>query len=559
MPIFELDEGRPLLVQPMQPAAGTFAPDSAALVTEHLEALVGEELFPVHTRTVGPDGVQLLALDAAIRPVVVETVPVLDVTTLVRALNHAGAAATSTRGELVRAYDGGRSAFDADLASFRERVPMRGGAAPSTSVRLVIVCAEVAPEVSAAVTFLRSTGRHVEVLQTGVVQGADGRRFVEVSAWSHDSGARRAVEPALPHRASSADGVRLDVVHVLTGAQPQVPTQGQPAPSGAPSGATSAPLPTATTAIPFTSIPFTSVPVTGADHEPTVAPEPTAAPQPIDAPRPVTVPEPRPEQGRRYGQPALSPARPTPASARVDETVVLPGGFVDLDDLDEDVARTRPAVDRWDALTRTTPDAARSEAEARWQPPTGATSLAWLPDAPPGLLDVAPSPRQPDAPARRDPYGDWPEPVGRSATSWSSAPATSPTPTVTANPVVARPVPEPELRASRTASAVPPPAGLEPWTGGHGLPAPRPHPALSALSASRGTIATLVWFRARRGQRLVATLRTDGLIELPDGRLHADPDDAAADAANAEGTVDGWRSWRLGDAGPTLAEATGTR
>jgi len=91
------------------------------------------------------------------------------------------------------------------------------------------------------------------------------------------------------------------------------------------------------------------------------------------------------------------------------------------------------------------------------------------------------------------------------------------------------------------------------------LPAPRAVPALAALVKGRGAVVTLVWFRERRGQRLHATLRHDGLIELPDGRVHANPDDAAADAANAEGVVDGWRAWRLGDGGPTLAEAAGAR
>ena len=91
------------------------------------------------------------------------------------------------------------------------------------------------------------------------------------------------------------------------------------------------------------------------------------------------------------------------------------------------------------------------------------------------------------------------------------------------------------------------------------LPGPRALPELASLVKGRGAVATLVWFRERRGQRLVATLRHDGLIELPDGRVHASPDDAAADAANAEGSVDGWNAWRIGDGGPTLAEAAGVR
>ncbi|NKY08488.1 hypothetical protein HF998_16110, partial [Cellulomonas hominis] len=67
----------------------------------------------------------------------------------------------------------------------------------------------------------------------------------------------------------------------------------------------------------------------------------------------------------------------------------------------------------------------------------------------------------------------------------------------------------------------------------------------------------LVWHRVRRGQRLVATLRADGLLELEDGSLHADPDAAATAAADLETPADGWRVWRFGEDGPTLGEAVG--
>jgi len=76
------------------------------------------------------------------------------------------------------------------------------------------------------------------------------------------------------------------------------------------------------------------------------------------------------------------------------------------------------------------------------------------------------------------------------------------------------------------------------------------------LAKRRRAVTTLVWVRERRGQRFSALLRPDGLIELPDGTVLQDPDEAAATLSGVEG-VDGWRAWRLGDGGPTLAEATG--
>jgi hypothetical protein len=85
----------------------------------------------------------------------------------------------------------------------------------------------------------------------------------------------------------------------------------------------------------------------------------------------------------------------------------------------------------------------------------------------------------------------------------------------------------------------------------------RPLPELTTLAKRRRAITTLVWHRERRNQRLVAMLRQDGLIQLPDGRAYADPDLAAAAAAGSVARIDGWRSWRMGDGGPTLAEAAG--
>lgn len=78
---------------------------------------------------------------------------------------------------------------------------------------------------------------------------------------------------------------------------------------------------------------------------------------------------------------------------------------------------------------------------------------------------------------------------------------------------------------------------------------------LAALALQLTEPAAMVWTRQRRGQRFEATLNTDGVITLADGRTFADPDAAAAAAAGTNSHVDGWRAWRLGDDdGPALAE-----
>ena len=53
MPIFEVDHGQPVLARHLTPAAGAFGAESAALVADHLGALLGEQLMPVASRQPG--------------------------------------------------------------------------------------------------------------------------------------------------------------------------------------------------------------------------------------------------------------------------------------------------------------------------------------------------------------------------------------------------------------------------------------------------------------------------------------------------------------------------
>jgi hypothetical protein len=197
MPIFELDAGRPVLVQPMQPAAGAFEAETQALVADHLGSLLNEQIFPVVRGQGGPTEPQVLALDAHGQPVVAEVVRVLDGEGLVRALRHAGAASRLSTDDLERAYVGGPHAFADDLRTFRESLPIAVRNAPGqyAGARVVIFCAEVAENVLDAIEFLRQPGRQLDILQVGVVRGNDGRRLLEVSPLGTHAPARRPVEP----------------------------------------------------------------------------------------------------------------------------------------------------------------------------------------------------------------------------------------------------------------------------------------------------------------------------------------------------------------------------
>lgn len=731
MPIFELDEGRPLLVQPMQPASSTFAPDTSALVADHLTALLGEQLFQVRVRHEDDEAPHLLALDAGGQPVVVDVVHLLDAEALVRALGFAGQAARLTRSDLARAYQGGREAFDADLAVFRDRSPLTAQHAPRTGSRLVLVCSEVDDDVSDALAFLRQPGRQVEVLQMGVVQGGDGRRYVDVSpvqlgphrtprpvepaamivpapvpapltvtgASAHESVSARAAaaerprpEPVPVPRPSADEWDVRDAGRVVPAPAADAPTWAgppstgdpdvaeDPAPSSVPAPAAPAPAPTAWASL--------AVP---ADVELTMR----MAPVPLDDDDEV-LPEPPTRSGGFAPRPEEQRAAEERAAARrrADEstTTDLPRDpavhAAELRAADEalararafDAARMRPARREPSPLTapiflpdrptgqspagRGVPGAGSAAVEATsaaWASPsaaasgpvalgashgsvpgtggsrtaaasgtaasgtpasgTAASGTAASGTAAAGATPSGATPRTASgpgplataaagAPGAASPSGSTPAPIptpepyrpafltderrvltpangapGASSRTPASSgehhprPATSPaaaatpatpasSPSALATPAAGVPGRAPAADEDlpvrdRTPRAdvpdTPPGGSLRPASLAGTSSAPSPDPALAALAKGRGAVATLVWFRERRGQRLLATLRGDGLIELPDGRVHADPDEAAAEAANAEGAVDGWSSWRVGDGGPTLAEAAGVR
>ena len=150
MPIFELDEGRPRLVQPMQPLAGSFAQEAAALLTapprrDRRGAPVRGAL-PDRRRRTTRTCPTLLALDATGRSVVIDVGQVLDDDAIVSALRHAGAAARMTTTDLARAYHPDPSRFAVDFAAFREQAAYGAQSTRREGVRLILLCSEVAAE-----------------------------------------------------------------------------------------------------------------------------------------------------------------------------------------------------------------------------------------------------------------------------------------------------------------------------------------------------------------------------------------------------------------------------
>ncbi|EYR63616.1 oxidoreductase [Actinotalea ferrariae CF5-4] len=181
--------GFPLAALPSQNGARQVAlpPESStrhtrADVGDQLDALLGEHLLPVRTRTPGADEPHLLAVDASGRPVVVEVVGRLDRDACVRALTYAGRAAKMSSDQLAAAYGGGAPSFGPHLEAFRRTVSPSSLVRPSTGggARLLVVCTEIAPDVDDLLEFLVQPGHHVEVLRVRVTADPSGGRLVDV-------------------------------------------------------------------------------------------------------------------------------------------------------------------------------------------------------------------------------------------------------------------------------------------------------------------------------------------------------------------------------------------
>ncbi|WP_029291440.1 hypothetical protein [Cellulomonas sp. HZM] len=495
MPIFELDEERPRLVQPMQPLAGAFAQECAMLVRHHLAAIAGEPLFPVRARSAAPDHAhlpELLALDATGRPVVLEVVQVVDDDAVVSALRHAGAAARMTTTDLARAYHADPSRFGVEFAAFREQVAFGAQTSRREGVRLVLLCSEVAAEAADTLGYLRGPGRHVDILQVGVVRGSDDRRLIDVSPLARHETSRRAVEPTALRLVRSSEASFASAM-AYEGERRALPT---PKPWSA-ERTSSGELRTVPSAPPR---PRPSQPAQQSTQQPAQQLAQDSTQQ--QAPRSTTT-EPTPA----VPEPPMPPMPPVPT----------PPPSFPADSSSAPAVSSGPPSDpvRTPVLPRRPDGSLRTDG----QPRTGLTPPAGGPTA-------GPAPLPPGAPPRTSAF-DVPTqtPPGTRAVEPPPAPA----------PVAGPPVLEHA------------PAGL----------VDLPHPRLATLAKQRRAVTTLVWLRERRGQRVVATLRHDGLIQTPTGGVFADPSHAAAAAVGASTEVDGWRAWRIGDGGPTLGEATG--
>lgn len=248
MPLFDLEGGeRAEPVTTMRPDDVTFG-QVLSVVLGHLPTLLGERLFMTVERGAAPTALgggaaAVLALDAAGDAVVVQAVPLLTAEHLVVALRGAGRASGTTRRAMAAAYAQGPDRFHRDLATFFDREGAVRSTSSGRTARLVLVCAEIDDDAVEAVSFLSVDATRVQVLTVGIVDGASGRRLLDVSTLRPgELGARETVSLDLGGPAAEDDAEVVAPISAQDG-RPEQDREPQALPAFGRAGPVSLPAP----------------------------------------------------------------------------------------------------------------------------------------------------------------------------------------------------------------------------------------------------------------------------------------------------------------------------
>lgn len=589
MPLFDVGTERAPLVALARPEEQAFDADARAVVREHLPALVGTKAFTVVAPDAGratvdapgrgQDGASglssgaVLALDAAGSSVLVVVVATLGQTELAAALGDAGRAARLTRSQLADLYPAGPERFRKDVTDFYDALPVGRWPQPAPgAARLVVLCAEVTPDVQDALGFLRSAGAPVDVLVLGAVPAEPGRRLVDVSPLVSAPVAGGAT--AIPVGRVSAP---LPVGRVSAPARSAVAARPGQLTGPVRTSAFSTSNVPLVQAVPSAAEMTTVLPPVRATDYPVYSEPPRELPEPFEAPD-THVPVPRGTGRSPLSAPLPVVDLPAPGSPYTPIFLSVPDHLSALPERPSDAPVLDPgpraSLDLAVAPEDSTGYVAGPGEAAAWEgsqtSPAGRSAYRasafiaakkYMPEKLEQAQRRAPAPaveRVPEAvPAGRGaarvheaPGASYERPAARSFDDPASLPfdeSGSPfwadLSAQFAEPVRFDPPDPPDAR-----DVVGPQAALE-RTGPTDA-------ALGALAAELHSALPLVWVRHRRGERFEALLHPDGTLETSDGFRYGDPSRAAS-AVSGTATADGWRVWRAGESGPTLAELRG--
>ena len=546
MTLFELQDGRLSAASGGRPVGGDARLQVLTAVRSQLGEVLRRPLLPVVWTGV-EGGQSLTSLDPAGQVVTVEVLAVLDATALVSAFSRQADASAMGRGELGDVYPGGAQAFRNDWEEFREAAPARVEPGP----RLIVLTTELAADVRLSATFLGGSVE-VHVVDARVIRDASGRESILVSVDLVRADPFSSPPTAPSGRASRRSSDTRSTHTQSHAATHTAPMEARPT--------TSAPSHAASYTAPMEARPTTSAPSHAASHAAAPAPAPARAAWEQERTTPRSESRTAAREENRTENRAASPTENRTENRAASRT----------ENRTENRAASRTESRTESRVEMRAAARAASRAEGRGpaaEPPT--MSMPRPAAAPPP--SATPSPYRAAAPSPA------PEPpVTRSAVRAGASAAqrepVAPPPTAVADSTrvstmrlstgsfrspseqertstYRRPAPAPELSPNTGSHrSLAPILGAQPTVSADEAPA-----VLAALARTLSTPATLRWFSVRRGIDHTALLTHDGVIVLADGRTFTDPSMAAAAAQRAQ-DVDGWRVWRLGERGATLAE-----
>ena len=499
------------------------------LISQHASIMLGEPLLPLAVVPGGAGGSVLIALDAQGRQVVVKVVEHLDLAALMQAIQTAGRLGFRSRSSMSQSFRGGAAAFDAATERFYTQRPDLAATVGQlmSRPRLVIVCATTTSDAGDALRFLGTEGGGVEIfpLTADVVGRVIAQVRAQQAATAETSGKaatesraeRHSPEPVSPDDEVPVGGVTAG--GPSANQQLPVPRATHPAPAAA-----------APTAVDPSASPPTSPPVGTRDafdgsvgRPPAQEPRATSAPPhtlaAAAAEKPAAADNAQPP-APRVAKPRPAPMTETPAQS---EHSAQTGHVLHPEHAGhtEHAAHAGHSLHTDHAAEHHATHASASATPARGRPFRQNEPLAVTTEIP--IID--PKSR------RALPRTVLPRPV---------AGADRPP----ARPLAVRTIALEAAVTGRSVEDIVLPT-LKKSAGRD----------IAVLCAELESAVPLVWRRHGTSERWDATLDPSGVIITRAGTTFTDPTRAARAASGALNVTDGWNLWRIGENGPTLAEA----
>lgn len=196
------------------PSEGLYEKDIENLLWNNLDDLLDTSVFRIARQPRLPDsGIpDILALDEAGRPIVVEVKRDLDRQQLAQVLEYAGWARSTNVQEVATLYSQGADQFWGDWQEFTETdqpVPI------ATTPQVVLVAENFHERTRSALTYLRENGLPLVVLSVRIYEDSDNTRYLDVDREGRLDAAGQTVMNTRPFQTATTGPRRSFSVSVL--------------------------------------------------------------------------------------------------------------------------------------------------------------------------------------------------------------------------------------------------------------------------------------------------------------------------------------------------------